>query len=427
MNLIENELNEDSLLQTDLEEKKIKTTDLLKTKISYKTQSMDIESMLNNFKRGDYILPKYQRKFVWDKGDTSNLILSLIKNIPIPPLYLYYKESTGQYVILDGQQRITSIFLYYNNIFYKGNKERVRIDFKDISLKLENFPEEGLNYLEEKYHLIKTTFSLGSDEDITFENFEEKFKRVLRRKSLEVVFVQCNAENPNKTYSEIFKLLNSAGKNLSYQEIRNGVHVDNALYDIIEEINNDNAVWRKLFGTHSLVYRDFEYLLRFLAMDNYTALNKKNVDMIYTENFDYANMIDSYSALFDMEYMNSNLEKTEENIKKSEKIKTSNEMKRNEAEKVVMKLTNFFNKIDIDIHKKSNKNNKKISILILEAIFIAFCKLDLKNNEKKISYDDFLKKLKNDDFDIKRSTSSKRSIKARLNKAYKVMKKEFNV
>ena len=29
---------------------------------------MDIETILNNLKRGNYVLLKYQRKFVWEKN-----------------------------------------------------------------------------------------------------------------------------------------------------------------------------------------------------------------------------------------------------------------------------------------------------------------------------------------------------------------------
>lgn len=117
--------------------KDIQVEDLLNTKISYKSKAMDIETILNSLKRGDYVLPKYQRKFVWEKSDVSNLILSLIKGIPIPPLYLYYNNKDGKYVILDGQQRITSLFMYYKNIFYKGNAQRNRLNFEDISTKID--------------------------------------------------------------------------------------------------------------------------------------------------------------------------------------------------------------------------------------------------------------------------------------------------
>lgn len=141
MELFEDDFKENDLLESEF--KDINITDLLNTKISYKTKNMDIESILNSLKRGDYLLPKYQRKFVWDRSQVSNLILSLIKNIPIPPLYLYHQAETGKYVILDGQQRITSIFMYYRNIFYKKTNERIKIDFADISYIVDEIDELG--------------------------------------------------------------------------------------------------------------------------------------------------------------------------------------------------------------------------------------------------------------------------------------------
>ena len=209
--------------------KEVDINDLLNTKISYKSKVMDIESILNALKRGDYKLPKYQRKYVWEKQQAANLILSLIKNIPIPPLYLYY-DKDGKYVVLDGQQRITTLFMYYNNVFYTSGKvERVRLDFSDISRRLENI--EYLNErieryqdtmskdeikemkdeikvlykeIKSKYNIVPSKFNLNLDKDvkdITFSNFDDKAKRILRRKDLEVVFVECDGKNSDKAYS----------------------------------------------------------------------------------------------------------------------------------------------------------------------------------------------------------------------------------
>lgn len=205
------------------DEKELDIKDLLHTKISYKSKVMNIEAILNALKRGDYILPKYQRKYVWEKYQASNLVLSLIKNIPIPPLYLYYDNYTGKYVILDGQQRITSLFMYYNNIFYRSKNGREKIDFKVISKKLseidfllekKEFIKETSSYkeidnkikliykdIENKYNISKTTLNLELEDyekDITFSNFDDRAKRILRRKDLEVVFVQCDNKNSDK-------------------------------------------------------------------------------------------------------------------------------------------------------------------------------------------------------------------------------------
>ncbi len=428
------EFNEDDI---ENDGKNINIDDLLNTKISYKTKVMDIESVLNALKRGDYILPKYQRKYVWEKAQASNLILSLIKNIPIPPLYLYYDNNTKKYVVLDGQQRITTVFMYYNSIFYKSKNGREKIDFRDVSRMLDEveyligkkeFAQEdsttkeikriddkiNLIYkdIESKYNVSKTTFNLELGEyqkDITFSNFDEKAKRILRRKDLEVVFVECEDKKSDKAYSEIFKLLNSAGKELSSQEIRNGVYYNNTLYDKIYELNKGNPVWRKIYGAESLICKDFEYLLRFLALDYYTKYDESidAFEIKFDKTFSYSNIIDSYSEKFNRVLGENGSDKIEE------------------AENAVGKLRLFFEKFN-DIDKSTKMTGK--NLLILESMFLAFSKLNLLGENINISYFECVDKLKNDQnvkLYIAQSTSSKGNVQSRVNEIILLMQGMF--
>lgn len=283
-------------------------------------------------------MPKYQRKFVWDKEEINSLILSLIKNIPIPPLYLYFQDD-GKYVILDGQQRITSIFLYFNNIFFKDDKNRSRLNFEEISKEL-LLPNPELN---KKFNLEEVKYNVENN-DITFKNMSDKIKRILLRKSLDIVFVQCNSEDVVKVYSDIFKLLNSAGRPLSNQEIRNGIFIDNALYDEIEKINL-NKVWRTLYGTNSIIYRDFEYLLRFLALSFYTKISNNEIEISYQHAFEYANIIDDFSKKFDRKKNKKNLDK---NLKKNREIENAVKLE-------IFKLEKFFKDIEIETEKINPK------------------------------------------------------------------------
>ncbi|MBS6508640.1 MAG: DUF262 domain-containing protein [Paraclostridium bifermentans] len=428
------EFNEDDIENDD---KNINIEDLLNTKISYKTKVMDIESVLNALKRGDYILPKYQRKYVWEKAQASNLILSLIKNIPIPPLYLYYDNNTKKYVVLDGQQRITTVFMYYNDIFYKSRNGREKIDFRDVSRMLDEveylidrkgFDQKDLTKeeikridgkinsiykeIESKYNISKTTFNLELGEyqkDITFSNFDEKAKRILRRKDLEVVFVECEDKKSDKAYSEIFKLLNSAGKELSSQEIRNGVYYNNILYDKIYELNKSNTVWRKIYGAESLICKDFEYLLRFLALDYYSKYNERmnKFEIEFNKAFSYSNIIDSYSEKFNRGLHEDDSDKIEE------------------AKRAVEKLDLFFDRFN-DIDKNTKMTGK--NLLILESMFLAFSKLNLLYTNIKISYFEWVDQLKNDEkvkLYIAQSTSSKGNVQSRVNEIILLMQGMF--
>lgn len=435
MNIFKNEY--DDVDNSDVV--KIEVEDLLDRKITYNTKSMDIETILNGLKRGDYILPKYQRKYVWDKDQASNLILSLIKNIPIPPIYLYYNTYDGKYTILDGQQRISTLFMYYKNIFYKNLKDRKRLDFQDISYKLERvdiLQEKLNNYydilevndkknikkeikqiysdLETLYNLKEAEFKLH-EQDITFKKFNERTKRILKRKNLDVVFVECLDENPHIVYTQIFKLLNSSGKPLSTQEIRNGVYSENYVYEYIDKVNENNTIWRSIYG-NSLISKDFEFLLRFLALDKFTDFYDGDIPKVrlnYSQNFSLSNMIDKYSEKFNKKHVTD----------QDGNIYNKNELIKLDAQREVEKLNKFFDKIK-DIRKEDKVNGGKI--LILEAIFVAFSKLDLLDKDISIEYYDFISKLDLEkDFKITTSTSNKGNIEKRLSKAISIVKDKY--
>ena len=63
----------------------------------------------------DYELnPEFQRRYRWDKKKKSRLIESFIMNVPIPPIFLYeYKYS--HYEVMDGLQRLTTIYEFYRD------------------------------------------------------------------------------------------------------------------------------------------------------------------------------------------------------------------------------------------------------------------------------------------------------------------------
>jgi hypothetical protein len=62
------------------------------------------------------IRPEYQRRLRWSIRQKSQLIESLLLNIPIPPIFLYEGEF-ARYEVMDGQQRLNSVREFLNNEF----------------------------------------------------------------------------------------------------------------------------------------------------------------------------------------------------------------------------------------------------------------------------------------------------------------------
>lgn len=60
--------------------------------------------------------PKFQRHYVWPDALASKLVESVLLNVPIPPCYLSENEE-NELDVIDGQQRIYSLYRYLENQF----------------------------------------------------------------------------------------------------------------------------------------------------------------------------------------------------------------------------------------------------------------------------------------------------------------------
>ena len=99
-------------------------------------------------------IPKFQREFVWSKEQTAALLDSLIKGFPIGTFIywetkdeLRYEKEVGNFelpsapkgnlvsYVLDGQQRITSLYAVRKGAIFKKNDGQ-EVDYRDISIDL---------------------------------------------------------------------------------------------------------------------------------------------------------------------------------------------------------------------------------------------------------------------------------------------------
>lgn len=72
---------------------------------------MSFSALMIGLEKGDYIIPDFQRVYRWSERQVEELVISLLRGMPIPPIYCY-RNQENQFVILDGQQRIISLYLF---------------------------------------------------------------------------------------------------------------------------------------------------------------------------------------------------------------------------------------------------------------------------------------------------------------------------
>ena len=87
---------------------------------------MNIGELMAGIKKKDIVLPEFQREFVWTLEQSKQLMVSLIRKYPTGSLLFWKTENPPEIknlavdreklgskeVILDGQQRLTTLYLF---------------------------------------------------------------------------------------------------------------------------------------------------------------------------------------------------------------------------------------------------------------------------------------------------------------------------
>jgi uncharacterized protein with ParB-like and HNH nuclease domain len=79
------------------------------TDLRHEGYQKTVQDIINLYQSGHLNLsPGFQRDSVWTKRDRVNLIDSIIRNYPLPSVFLYRREKEGDiiYDVVDGKQRI---------------------------------------------------------------------------------------------------------------------------------------------------------------------------------------------------------------------------------------------------------------------------------------------------------------------------------
>jgi hypothetical protein len=80
--------------------------------------------------------PGFQRESVWTERDRAKLIDSIIRNYPLPNIFLYRREVDGKiiYDVIDGKQRLESVFMFMGAIRGKRFWAKVQLPGEDEKL-----------------------------------------------------------------------------------------------------------------------------------------------------------------------------------------------------------------------------------------------------------------------------------------------------
>lgn len=203
--------------------------------------------------------PKFQRNSVWDDQAKSFLIDSIIRDFPIPPLFIRQKIDlkNGKNIreVIDGQQRSRAIIGFYNGEFKLLKKHNSEFG----GMKYEDLPDE----------------------------IKEKFLKY-------TLFVEVITNSDDSIIYDIFARLNSNAAVVNNQEIRNAKYWGEfkvASYSLASKLR-DFFIDYKIFSSRQLN--------RMLDVEFISAIYSLAIDGIQNEN---SRLIDKYYEKYDKNFI----------------------------------------------------------------------------------------------------------------------------
>lgn len=187
--------------------------------------------------------PGFQRKSVWSLSDRKKLIQSILSNYPIPCIFLYRRQEKGNiiYDVIDGKQRLESIF------YFLQDKYAVKFDFDNVGrekqYKWKDIKKQNKIFLSYKVQTVEVTGNLA-----------------------EII--------------ELFVRINSTGKPLTGAEKRNAKYYESLF---LQEATKLSSKYQEYLLTQHILsssqmgrMRDVELFSELLmSIHNGTVINKK--------------------------------------------------------------------------------------------------------------------------------------------------------
>lgn len=192
-----------------------------------------VDSLVQRIETKHIIVPTFQRGYVWTLPQASRFVESLLLGLPVPGIFLSRIEETQQLEVIDGQQRLWTLY-YFKKGLFRGRQ----FALQDVQQSLRGKTYESL-----------------SPEDVRRLNDAIIHATIIR---------QEGPPGDRSSVFSVFSRLNTGATLLQEQEIRSAIY-QGELIDLLKELNR-RSTWREIYGPVSKRAKDQELILRFFAL-----------------------------------------------------------------------------------------------------------------------------------------------------------------
>lgn len=194
-----------------------------------------IEVLVDKWRTGQLVIPEFQRAYVWNLPQASRLVESFLLGLPVPQVFLYKERQSQKLLVVDGQQRLSTLAQFYNGRFDDSRVFR-------------------LTGVDPRWN------------GRTYDTLTEPDRLRLDDTPLRSIVIQQLQPNDHSSVYLIFERLNTGGTQLNPMEIRKALY-HGRTFDFLSDLNDDPD-WRLLLGQprNDKRLRDVELVLRVLAL-----------------------------------------------------------------------------------------------------------------------------------------------------------------
>ena len=233
----------------------IQETESPRLEVEYYGADFPVDTLVKRMEEQEFIIPGFQRDYVWKEEEASRFIETLLLGLPSPSLFLAKDKFSKKYLVIDGQQRLKTLQYFFQESFPNGKVFKLKKVVQQL---------EGLTY---------STLPLSE-------------RRELGNAIIHCIIISESYDLQGIFY--LFERLNTTGTPLNSQEIRNAIY-HGSFSELLQDLSS-NETWRELYGKDDIRANEQEHILRFLALhfdlENYSGNMKNFLNQFMLKNKD---------------------------------------------------------------------------------------------------------------------------------------------